>query len=216
MIPADIVNLGPWSKLQKLDISNMHLSRWPILPSTLTHLALRDNTLLADPPEDRELAPLPLLELFDCHSTFISAAFLKKLTAPSIKEGHLKKLYMGGRINDFLNTPVETEFPAAESLEELSVAEMILSDWRMIQIVALYPNLKALDASSTKITGVAVKHFFLNHGIKSLKINECDDVGTDAIEWARRQEGVELVVNFPSRRASGRNRFGDSRFARYF
>lgn len=93
---------------------------------------------------------------------------------------------------------------------------MIIGDERMVQIVALYPNLQKLDASATKITGVAVKHF-VQLGIKHLRLNECGDVGSDAVEWAR-AKGVEVEYLFPSRSTQVRRgqSYRDSAFARVF
>jgi F-box/TPR repeat protein Pof3 len=174
-----------------------------------------NNTQLNIPIGDADPLSLPLLHTFACHSTFITADHLKLITQASIKAGNLKRLSVGGRDTDFHNTPVTNEFPASKTVEELSLAAMILGDERMAQIVNLYPNLKRLDASATKITGVSVKKF-VNLGIKWLRLSECQDVGTDAVEWARGM-GVEVEYLFPSRSLPGRvQRFAETTFARGF
>jgi F-box/TPR repeat protein Pof3 len=188
---------------------------WPLLPPTLTHLVVSHNIPLTIRAEDLDPIPLPLLELFACHSTFLTPSNLKKITEASIRAGNLKTLLIGSRDTDFENTLVTDEFPAAETLEELSLAEMILGDERMMQIVSLYPKLQKLDASATKITGVAVKHF-VNRGIRWLRLNECEEVSSDAVDWAR-GKGVEVEYLFPSRGGLGRMaRFGESAFTRGF
>jgi len=94
---------------------------------------------------------------------------------------------------------VAEEYPASQTVEELSLSSCaLLSEKRILDIVGLYPSLKRLDISYTKITGVAVK-IFIEKGIKWLAMNECNHVGADAVDYARSQ-GVEVEFDFPSRR----------------
>lgn len=111
---------------------------------------------------------------------------------------------------------VKEEFPPCETLEELSLASMILNDRTALEIVSLYPNLKMLDISATHITGVAVKAF-VSMGLKWLKINECDRISADAVEWARGKD-IEIIHNLLSRgvRVRGAARFADSVFGSSF
>lgn len=187
--------------MESLDISNTRLQEIPIFPASLRHLTLRKMVRLGALNNGDEIYELPLLESFDCSGTAISANLIKAITLQSIKSGNLKILYMGDRLVEFApGIPVGDEFPASNSVEELSLASLIIRERRMLEIIKLYPNLRKLDVSSTKVTGVAVKHF-VDMGIKWLKLDECSDVSPDAVEYARGKD-VAVEFNFPSR--SGR------------
>lgn len=197
-VVAIAFDLEPWKFLQTLDLTNTQITQFPRLPATLKHLTLSDNPLLTIRSQEELLAltVLPLLETFNCHTTALDATHVMHITSEAITKRNLKKLYIGGRMNATEKTPVEQEFPSSETVEELSLACLLLTDRRALQIVGLFPNLRKLDMSNTKITGVAVKEF-VEKGITSLKLNECDEISTDAIEWAR-GKGISVEYKFPS------------------
>lgn len=182
-----------------------------MLPGTIKHLILADNPLLSIPDMSTLLAltPMPLLETFNVHQTTLDAQQVKHLTSEGIVMGNLKRLHLGARLNATPDTPADEEFPASESVEELSLALLHLDDARTLSIIELYPNLKKLDVSGTHVTGVAVKEF-VNRGITSLKLDECSETSPDAVEYAR-GKGVEVSYNFPSR--AGPPRFANSGLA---
>lgn len=202
----------PWTKLEYLDLTNCQITIFPKLPTTLKHLILADNPLLAvaNVTELLTLTVMPLLETFNCHATSLDAGTVKHLTYDGITNGHLKRLSLGGRVNALQNVSADAEFPASKQVEELSIALLHLNDERALSIVDLYPILRKLDVSGTNITGVAVKEF-VKRGITSLKLDECSETSPDAVEWARGM-GIEVSYNFPSR--SGPPRFADSALAR--
>jgi F-box/TPR repeat protein Pof3 len=123
---------------------------------------------------------------------------IKNITSSSIKNGNLKTLNLGFRIAESMDVPVTDEYPSSNTVEELSLAGSQLREERIIDVVNLYPKLSKLNVSSTKITGVAVKHF-VSAGIKWLKLNECSEISPDAIQYAR-GKGVEVEHTFPLRR----------------
>jgi F-box/TPR repeat protein Pof3 len=192
-----MVDLSSWKALEYLDLGDTQLGPFPTLPSTIKHLFLNDNPHLHAEPNEIEPAFLPNLETLDCSATFIGPETLKAMTAEPIKGGHLKQLAIGNRLSGVVAVPVEEEFPASESIEDLSLAYLIAPENRTIQTVSLYPNVKRLDVSASKVTGVAVKHF-VNMGVKYLNLTECPEVSGDAVEWARGM-GVKVEFNFPSR-----------------
>jgi F-box/TPR repeat protein Pof3 len=204
-------DLSTWTSLESLDLTNTQLGCLPKLPPTLRHLILSDNIFLNfSQDNDEEPTALPLLETFACDSTQFDASIIKIITAASIKAGNLKRLSLGRRLCQCL-TPVEGEYPPSETLEELSLSFLIIGDQRAVQVASLYPKLRRLDVSGTKVTGVAVRQF-VDMGITWLGLNECEQVGPDAVEWAR-GKGVEVSFNFPSRSANMRNaRFRDLAF----
>lgn len=157
-------------------------------------------------------AELPLLETFNCEGTNISSDVLKVITIRSIANGKLKSLLIGGRLSDPRPGPAENEYPVCDDLEELSLNTMQINDTRVLQIIELYPKLRKLDVSGTRVTGVAVRKF-VERGITSLNLDECVDVGSDAVDWAR-WKGVEVEFNF--NRKESRKSFWHSSFAQKF
>ncbi|KUJ18344.1 RNI-like protein [Mollisia scopiformis] len=192
------LNLLAWSHLEHLDLTNLQLKRFPILPPTLKHLILADNPLLKiqDAAELVSLTTMPLLERFNCHGTNIDARAVKHLTYEGSINGHLKRLSLGAR---FIPTPavsVDEEYPQSGSLEELSLDLLPIDDARAMEIVRLYPSLRKLDVSGTNVTGVAVRDF-VDRGITSLNLDNCRATSRDAVEWARGR-GIEVSYNFAS------------------
>jgi len=202
-----------WPCLQYLDLSNMNLFRIPSLPVTLKHLILGNNRDLIDNNVEDQAIVLPLLETFVCAATSLSNAFIKVTTQESIKRGNLRNLSIGERLVEDLKVPAEDVYPVSAIIEELSLAYLLLSEHDVMKIVNLYPNVQNLDVSGTKITGVAVKAF-VQLGVKRLKMNECSEVGTDAVEWARGQ-GIDVEFNFPSRSGNMKG-YRDTAFAGAF
>ncbi|TVY36460.1 F-box/TPR repeat protein [Lachnellula subtilissima] len=201
-----------WPKLQQLDLTDTHITLLPDLPPTLKHLILNNNGNLRVDIGDRQFPSPPLLETFACAGTTLNNSAIKDITRESIKRGNLKTLLIGRRLADSRGR-AEDDYPASETVEELSLASLWEQEHQLIQIVSLYPNVRKLDVSSTKATGVAVKAF-VQMGVQYLKLNECSEVGIDAVEWARGQ-GVAVEFNFPSRSGNARV-FRDSALATGF
>ncbi|KAL2071543.1 hypothetical protein VTL71DRAFT_12778 [Oculimacula yallundae] len=215
-IVVNLVDATPWKALERLDLTDTQLTRLPKLPPTLKHLVLSENPQLNLGPNEERPSPLPLLEIFACASTALDSEALKILTSASIKAGNLRRLTIGDRMVNPNQDLVKEEFPACDTLEELSLASMILTDRPALDIVSLYPNIKRLDISATHISGVAVKAF-VNMGLKWLRINECDRISADAVEWARGKD-IEIIHNLMSRgtQVRGAARFADSVFGSSF
>ena len=213
---GDLFDATTWTQLEYLDLSNTQLKHLPKMPETLKHLNLSGNTQLHVGDDEVE-APneMPLLETFNCESTNFSPGVVRILTEPSIKNGNLKTLLIGKRIAEHRSTPVIDEYPASDTVEELSLSHMQINDTRMLQIIELYPMLKKLDVSGTKITGVAVRRF-VDKGMQKLNLNECVDISQDAIDWARGQ-GIEVTFSTGAVAVAGsRKSFWNSSFARSF
>jgi len=208
----NLVDATTWTKLEYLDISNTQLSRLPVLPTTLKYLNLGNNMLLHVGFHEETPTQLPLLETFNCESTSISPDVLRILTMPSITKGNLKSLLIGDRLTETHLVPVANEYPASETLEELSLTKMQINDARVLQIIELYPKLRKLDVSGTRVTGVAVRKF-VERGMTSLNLDECVDVSSDAVDWAR-GKGAEVEYNFG--RKDAQNSFWFSSYARSF
>ncbi|TAQ84769.1 hypothetical protein B7494_g6925 [Chlorociboria aeruginascens] len=209
-------SMTKWQELSHLQLNGTRLSQMPLLPPTLKHLDVSNNynfdSLIYYDQQSDEVGldgtksqshTFPLLETFNCSSTQINSQAIKAITKHSIEAGNLKKLWIGNRLVDDSNKPVEDVYPSSDSVEELSLAKTQIKEKRIIQIVGLYPNLRKLDVSGTKITGVAIK-IFASMGIKCLILIECAEIGSDAIEYARSKD-IEVHFGFPSR--SGRIAF---------
>ncbi|PBP18355.1 F-box domain protein [Diplocarpon rosae] len=214
-IAIPFVDATTWTTLEHLDLSNTKITNLPALPPTLKHLALNENPQLKLAASEDRPTLLPLLQSFECHSTALDGNALALILEASIKVGNLQILKVGGRLVNGRPNLVANEFPASESVEELSLASMDIGDRVALEVVGLYPNVKKLDMSSTRITGVAVKAFVQN-GVKWLKMNHCESVGVDAVDWAR-GKGVEVMHNFGGQgvQVRVRPRFADSVFANH-
>ncbi len=212
----DLIDATNWTRLERLDLTNTQITRIPRYLATLKHLILSENPHLTLRADEDKPTPLPLLETFACSSTSIDGETLKLIVGDSIKAGNLKRLTIGDRLVNERPNLVKNEFPPSEIVEDLSLVAMNLNDRSALEVVNLYPNLKRLDISSTKITGVAVKAF-VKMGIKWLKINDCGMIGIDAVEWARGKD-IEVVHNFAGHgvRMKVPTRFADSVFANRF
>ncbi|TVY75748.1 F-box/TPR repeat protein pof3 [Lachnellula suecica] len=199
------------SEIGICDIKQLALDRF--WGTTLKHLIVNNNRhLKMGNMDDKKFTVLPLLETFSCSGTALDGSFIKNLTGESVKRGNLKRLLIGDRFVETMG-PVRDEYPVSDTVEELSLASLQLPEQRILQVVNLYPNVRKVDLSGNKVTGVAVKDF-VQRGVKYLKLNECSEVSTDAVEWARGR-GVEVEFNFPSR--SGNTRaYRDTAFAGAF
>jgi F-box/TPR repeat protein Pof3 len=198
----NIHRIDEWTNLQDLDLSNTEFSLLTMLPATLRRLILRDSRQLEEfnIPEGKPLS-LPLLETFDCAGTRLKSFWVNKVLQASIKHGNLRVLSIGNRLvhepGHMSATQWVEEFPLCLTLEELSLAASLLDEAGLMKVVQGYPNLRVLDVSYTKVTGVAVKRF-VKSGIKYLKLDECNNISLDAIDWARSQ-GAHVDFNFAQR-----------------
>lgn len=195
--------------------------RLPLLPPSLRHLNLDKHKCLFlgnnedDEGVDGNLEPLdlPLLESFDCRqTTIISTTIVTRTIMKSIQAGRLTKLFIGEGSEKWVYHPRDdVGYPASDSVRELSVASMAVSEARIRALVALYPNVRKLDVSKTKITGVAIKEF-VSMGVTHLRCVDCYDTSPDAIDFARAQGVVVEARYTPIPR--GANTFRDSSWAR--
>lgn len=191
---APRLDLSGCKRLESLYIRTLCTNRVPIFPSSLKHLDLQGNGYMHSgtvPPG--EVFDLPLLESLDYTLTSqLDVSLINSLVKQSNAAGRLQRLSLGGRYRDDGVSKVEEHYPASTSVTELSISSIAsncVKEDRMLSIVALFPNLRILDASCNRyITGVAVKQF-VKQGITHLNLVNCPDISPDAIEWAR-SEGV--------------------------
>jgi F-box/TPR repeat protein Pof3 len=168
---------------------------------------------------DDEVFDLPLLESLKCNGTpDVPLSVIKRIAAKSIQAGHLKKLFIGGRLprRDALIGYEEEnpEYPASDSVTELSLSMVSMTEARFFDVLNLYPSVRKLDASENNmLTGVAVRDF-VNRGITWLNVNKCPNISPDAVEWARSQ-GVYVEHKLHGSLATVRRAasFVDSAFA---
>ncbi|KAH8687214.1 hypothetical protein BGZ60DRAFT_521877 [Tricladium varicosporioides] len=202
-LPVIPSGLEAWAHLEYLDLGDSQMLLLPRLPPNLKHLILKDNPHLdLRVPRDHNeevVNKLPFLETLDLSGTAFTGEGIKRLTQESIKLKNLQALSLGMRIVGTTGSVTE-EYPSADSVTALSLRNLLMWEKRLLEVVSLYPNLTRLDVSGTKITGVAVKEF-VKRGIKWLKLTDCREISTDAVEWARGQ-GVEVEYLFPSQTTS--------------
>ena len=69
--------------------------------------------------------------------------------------------------------------------------------------MTVLPKLQSLDLSETEITGIAVKRAVQDGHLKELIINNCRNIGLDAVQWAREQ-GVRVQYRMSDGSVGGR------------
>lgn len=214
MVP--VADATKWVALERLHLTDTSIKSLPRFPPTLKHLFLSRNTSLTLTADEEKPIALPLLETFACASTALDGNALKLIVGEAIENGNLRTLEVGDRhVNERPNL-VKDDFPASGTVENLSIANTILTDISATAVVGLYPNLKRLDISNTRISGVSVKAF-VKMGIKWLKINGCESISADAVQWAR-SKGIEVHHNLVGQGLQMRLHptFRDSAFANNF
>lgn len=196
------LDLSHCEHLEYLRVMTLFSTFIPLLPPSLKHLNLQKNIQMWEltVPEAEDI-DLPLLESIDCTlSAQLAVSSIRRLIAQSNKAGRLRKLGLSPAVWDRMHLlpptivetttgdPLDNVFLTSTSVTELSIVSITsgsIDEDRVIAIVALFPNLRFLDASYNRhITGVAVKAF-VRGGIKHLKLTDCYDISPDAIEWAR-------------------------------
>jgi F-box/TPR repeat protein Pof3 len=192
----------------------------PSLPPSLRHLNLKTHACLMsedDDDWDKEGDPLPfnlpLLESLDCRETELSAMLAKRILTKSIQGSRLTELSIGAGWQSIHKEPIPVEeYPHSDSVRQLSLYGMAKSEDDIRKLVSFYPNVRKLDVSMTKITGVAIKEFVLM-GVTHLRCVDCYHISPDAIEFTRAQGVViDAAYTCNSRKAA----FKDSSFARAF
>lgn len=82
--------------------------------------------------------------------------------------------------------------PRLKELEELRLPQLQKCDDTTVeQIVKAFPKLRLLDLSATQITGVGVKTAVNSGHVTELVLNDCQEIGKDAIDWAR-EKGIRV------------------------
>ncbi|OQO07412.1 hypothetical protein B0A48_07109 [Cryoendolithus antarcticus] len=82
--------------------------------------------------------------------------------------------------------------PRLSSLTHMSFEECSFCDDTVIDAIAeALPKLRVLDVSKTNITGVGVKRIVQSGALKELIVNDCRNLGHDAVVWAR-SKGVKV------------------------
>jgi hypothetical protein len=103
--------------------------------------------------------------------------------------GNLTALDLSGRLSD----NGSEQYISSQSLLSLGMGRLMIGDKTILAIIELYPNLREVNLEQTRITGVGLKAL-VSKGIKSINVDHCDDLGEDAVLWARSQ-GVQVQHN---------------------
>lgn len=163
----------------------------PIMPPTIKHLDFSMSEALHELHIERdEVFDLPLLETFDCRGTMLKGPLIKRITSQAVEARSLKRLFIGRPFMDAGMAAVESQYPLSDTVHALHLGSPDISEERIIEVIKLFPNLRSLDVSTSKVTGVAVKEF-VNRGVTTLRCNNCYRISPDAIDYAR-AHGVEV------------------------
>ncbi|KAK6432712.1 hypothetical protein LTR95_011115 [Oleoguttula sp. CCFEE 5521] len=99
-----------------------------------------------------------------------------------------------GRQSDWeADLRLSLKHPRLTALADLSLEQARCCDDAVMGIIAeMLPKLRVLNMSETDITGVGLRQVVQNGHIKRLVVNDCRNLGRDAVAWARSQ-GVDVV-----------------------
>lgn len=193
------IDFSQWKYLTELDLDGTQLVWMPSLPVTLRKLNLSNNWTMArveeiGPSNDFLEQQHDLEEFYCSRSTAMDLDIILTIIKSSIEANKLKVLHIGHRYDD-------EEFPSpyhsAVSVKDLSIADIQEPESKVAIILQNFPNLRRLNLSHTKVSGILVKEIMTRKvgPLEWLCLNSCSNVSYDAIEWAR---SMGTVVEYNS------------------
>ncbi|KAI7316116.1 hypothetical protein KC315_g10886 [Hortaea werneckii] len=94
--------------------------------------------------------------------------------------------------------------PRLEQLSEFGLRPSSICDDNITEVIIdKLPRLHTVDVSGTDITGVGVKKLLRNSNLKTLVVNDCRYLGSDAVAWAR-EHGVKVAYKMSSSETGGK------------
>ncbi|KAI7364375.1 hypothetical protein KC354_g5733 [Hortaea werneckii] len=144
-------------------------------------IALIDLFLTGD-PESRSAAPT---------ETPVAPSKLKQLNLHTLSVSSVD-------LTTFLSNP------RLEQLSEFGLRPSSICDDNITEVIIdKLPRLHTVDVSGTDITGVGVKKLLRNSNLKTLVVNDCRYLGSDAVAWAR-EHGVKVAYKMSSSETGGK------------
>jgi F-box/TPR repeat protein Pof3 len=184
-----LADMTPWVHLEYLKLVDLGLDSLPSLPPSLKHLHLDGFYHMRHAPSEDGL-DLPLLRTLSVQDSLqLTALGLFDILKRSNELGNLTALDLSGRLSD----NGSEQYISSQSLLSLGMGRLMIGDKTILAIIELYPNLREVNLEQTRITGVGLKAL-VSKGIKSINVDHCDDLGEDAVLWARSQ-GVQVQHN---------------------
>lgn len=191
------IALDACTNLTYLDISLPTISLRDLrLPATLQSLRLAATGIASTswpaplPPPTFPMSELEELNLEIGHMGLRGALRFLDHTTDGIR--HLRKLAVRGAEFHSMHFDGLLAHPHLANLQHLHLPGLIdCRDEDAVKIINAMPRLLSLDLSETKITGVSVRHAIKQQNLQHLAVNNCSEIGIDAIAWAREQ-GVEV------------------------
>ena len=189
-------------KLRSLKLCRNRLPSLPKLPSTLRNLHLIATSIdfrrlesAESLEEDYNLHELETLDL--SHNHLLTYPALQILLNPS--KGKLKELDLSccGKIDKAAIHRLITS-GYLNGIVELRLSHLEVDDFTAENIAGSCPQLKRLNLSCTKITGVGVKFLVQKPQgkIEELCLNNCAGVSIDAVAYAK-AKGINVSFRFP-------------------
>ncbi|KAF2166506.1 hypothetical protein M409DRAFT_66547 [Zasmidium cellare ATCC 36951] len=115
----------------------------------------------------------------------------------------LKAFYIHNAVVEGISDPFELRGRLSQ-LQELGITHCLsLKDEHVDILLEHGKKLQILDLRCTSITGVAVKAIVQSGGVKKLVAYDCDKIGRDAIDWARKQ-GLQVDFKMTSNETGGK------------
>lgn len=189
------------SELRTLQFSRTRLQLLPKLSSTIHHLHLSGTSLnfrrlgSSEVLQDCNMRELETLDLSINH--LLTYPALQILLNPS--KGKLKELDLSycGQIDEAaIHGLIISGY--LDGIVDLRLSHSDVDDFTAETLARSCPQLKRLDLSSTKISGVGVKSLVQKPQgmIEELYLNNCTGVNIDAVEYAK-AKGIYVSFRFP-------------------
>lgn len=187
--------------LRLLKLCRAQLPLLPKLPSTIRHLHLIATSIQFAWPESGqpfEGYNLQELETLDMsHNRLLTYTALEILLKPS--KGKLTELDLSccGQIDRAAIYGLITN-GYLDTIVELRLSHADVDDFIAEALAGSCPQLKRLNLSCTKITGVGVKSLVQKPqgGMEELVLDHCAGVSTDAVAYAK-AKGIRVSFRFP-------------------
>ncbi|EEP77286.1 predicted protein [Uncinocarpus reesii 1704] len=203
--PIRPVSIANHRNLKSFTYASAFLNSFPDLPRTLEHLRFESSIIIATPQGNPLSRFTRLRSATFAEFMFLRAEMLEGLLSNTkgiltrftvrwcseIEQNHLEPLMRKGLF---------------KSITHLDIAGTVgVTDAITPTIIKTMPNLKVLDISRTKVTGLTIKQF-ADAQIPKLEKIIVHPVSIDAVEYAIRL-GIQIVRSYTPPAAETRNQY---------
>jgi len=182
-----------WPFLETLDLTSTRLRSMPHLPPNLKHFYISHNRSLRDlwpanPAPEYNI--LPNLEAYSGSGISAEANFLDSFIKAGIESGTLRTLHISE-----VNYGVGYGHATCESLDNLSITNVLWDEAELELFIDSFPNVKHVDLSMTNATGTLIRKLLTRKDSKVewLRLHLCPRMSFDTLAYIR-DMGVALNI----------------------